>query len=75
MATVNPQIGVLANQPLASEKTYSGLRIFNGVMGILHLLQGIAMILLSNNFTLPFTTTYLKFEPATRTLGQNLHVT
>ena len=36
------------------------------------LLQGIAMILLSNSFTLPFTTIYLKFEPATRTLSQNL---
>src|SRR6476660_5703426 len=72
MATLNSPLGALANQPLASEKTYSGLRIFNGIMGILHLMQGISMILLSNAFTLPFTTTYLKFEPATRTLGQNL---
>lgn len=72
MAIVNSQLAVPANQPLGSEQTYSGLRIFNGVMGVFHLVQGILMILLSNNFALPFTTTYLKFDPAARTLGQNL---
>src|SRR5512140_2882813 len=72
MAIVNSQLAVPAKQPLASEQTFSGLRIFNGVMGVFHLAQGILMILLSNNFALPFTTTYLKFDPAARTLGQNL---
>lgn len=72
MATTDTQLEVLANTPAAAEKTYSGLRIFNGVMGVLHLVQGIAMILLSNAFTLPFTTAYLRFDPEARTLGQNL---
>ena len=72
MATIDSQLGAIASTPAATEKTYSGLRIFNAVMGVLHLVQGIAMILLSNAFTLPFTTAYLRFDPETRTLGQNL---
>jgi hypothetical protein len=59
MATVNSQMELSSRQPLATEQTYSGLRNFNGVMTVLHLAQGILMILLSNNFSLPFTTTYL----------------
>lgn len=72
MALAKSQMAVLQKQPLASERTYSGLRIFNAIMGVLHLAQGILMILLSNNFSLPFTTAYLKFDPVARTLGQNL---
>jgi hypothetical protein len=71
MATIEAGLAARRKQPVATERTYSGLRVFNAVMGVLHLLQGALMILLSNAFALPFTTAYLKFEPATRSLVQN----
>jgi hypothetical protein len=46
----------------ASEKTYSGLRRFNLVMGFLHLIQGVLMILLSNDTTYPIFTNFLRFD-------------
>ena len=50
------------------------LRLYNLGMGILHLVQGIAMIILSNDFSLPITTLYLRFDEPTSTLSQNLQV-
>ena len=50
------------------EKTYQGLRRFNLVMGFLHLIQGILMIVLSNDTTYPIYTNFLKFDLATRSL-------
>jgi hypothetical protein len=44
------------------EKTFSGLRRFNLVMGFLHLIQGILMIVLSNDTTYPIFTNFLKFD-------------
>ncbi|MEW6555317.1 MAG: heliorhodopsin HeR [Actinomycetota bacterium] len=41
------------------------LRIFNGVVGAVLLLEGILMLLLSNDSTLPMTTNYLKSDPFT----------
>ena len=35
------------------DKCFKRLRIFNAVMGVIHLIQGILMLVLSNNFTLP----------------------
>jgi len=52
----------------APEKTYQGLRRFNLVMGLLHLIQGILMIVLSNDTTYPIYTNFLKFDLAARTL-------
>jgi Heliorhodopsin len=52
----------------APEKTYRGLRRFNAVMGLLHLLQGILMIVLSNDTTYPIYTNFLKFDLAARAL-------
>jgi hypothetical protein len=46
----------------APEKTFLGLRRFNAVMGFLHLVQGILMIVLSNNTTYPIYTNYLRFD-------------
>lgn len=40
------------------------LRVYNIVMGVLHLGQGILMLLLSNAFTIPVTTSYLTFDVA-----------
>jgi hypothetical protein len=47
-----------------SEKTYQGLRRFNLAMGFLHLLQGILMIVLSNDTTYPIYTSFLTFDTA-----------
>jgi hypothetical protein len=46
----------------ASEKTFRGLRIFNAAMGFLHLVQGILMIVLSNDTTYPIYTNFLRFD-------------
>ncbi len=51
------------------EKTYQGLRRFNLVMGFLHLMQGILMIVLSNDTTYPIYTNFLKFDLAARSPG------
>ena len=52
----------------APEKTFQGLRRFNLIMGFLHLVQGILMIVLSNDTTYPIYTNFLKFDEALRTL-------
>jgi hypothetical protein len=41
---------------------YEGLRRFNAVMGVLHLVQGILMIVLSNDTTYPIYTHFLRFD-------------
>ncbi|NLS76098.1 MAG: heliorhodopsin HeR [Chloroflexi bacterium] len=55
----------------ATEKTFAGLKRFNLVMGFLHLIQGILMILISNDTTYPIFTNYLNFDVATRSLKPN----
>ena len=52
----------------APEKTFRGLRIFNAVMGFLHLIQGILMIVLSNDTTYPIYTNFLKYDTAAMVL-------
>lgn len=52
-------------------KKYQSLRRFNVIMGFFHLIQGILMIALSNDTTYPFTTSYLTFDLATRSLQPN----
>lgn len=46
-------------------KVAKRLRIFNLVMGVLHLISGAAMIALSNDFTLPVSTFALNGPPGT----------
>lgn len=46
----------------SNEQVYKGLRRFNAVMGALHLIQGILMIVLSNDTTYPIYTNFLKFN-------------
>jgi hypothetical protein len=48
--------------------TYSGLRRFNLIMGFLHLVQGVLMIVLSNDKTYPIFSNFLKFDTETFTL-------
>ena len=55
-------------QHSATERKFTGLRRFNLVMGFLHLIQGIFMILVSNDTTYPIFTNYLNFDLATRSL-------
>jgi len=55
--------------------TLRGLRRFNLGMGGLHLVQGIAILLLSTSFALPVTTSFLQMRgqnlvPVPRTLGE-----
>ncbi|HEY41059.1 MAG TPA: hypothetical protein G4O18_04270 [Dehalococcoidia bacterium] len=40
------------------------LRIFNLIMGVFHLTQGILMLLLSSDFALPVTSAFQVFDPA-----------
>lgn len=47
---------------MKEEKLFANLRVFNGFMAVLHFVQGILMLLLSNDFSLPVTTSYLTRE-------------
>lgn len=44
------------------------LKTFNLAMGVFHFIQGILMLALSNDFTLPVTRGFLEFDNITRTL-------
>ena len=69
-------IGLNKEVSVATKKiTKSGLRSFNLKMAALHAVQAFAILLLSKDFTLPVTTSFLNFEvktqsliPATKTL-------
>ena len=47
---------------LTESSTFQRLRLFNAAMVPVHLAQGILMLLLSNDFSLPVTTSFLKFD-------------
>ena len=51
------------------DKCFTRLRIFNMVMGFFHLIQGIFMVFLSNNFTLPLTYSHPVFDAVTQTIS------
>jgi hypothetical protein len=53
----------------AAKKKFAGLRRFNLIMGFLHLIQGIFMIVVSNDTTYPIFTNYLSFDDASRSLN------
>jgi len=50
---------------------FAKLRKFNAVMGFFHLIQFILMLVLSNDFTLSMTASYLKFDSITQRLVVN----
>lgn len=56
---------------MSEEKTYKGLRRFNLIMGFLHLVQGVFMIIVSNDTTYPIYTYFLTFDTDTFTLQPN----
>lgn len=51
--------------------TFAKLRRFNLIMGFLHLVQGVLMIVLSNDTTYPIYTNFLQFNTETFTLNPN----
>ena len=68
MAATSTESTSLTN---AVERKFAGLRRFNLIMGFLHLVQGIFMILVSNETTYPIFTNYLNFDRATMSLKPN----
>ncbi len=54
-----------------SDRKFTGLRRFNLIMGFLHLVQGLFMIVVSNDTTYPIFTYFLGFDMATRSLKPN----
>jgi hypothetical protein len=56
---------------VTQEKTFLGLRRFNAIMGVLHLVQGVFMIAISNATTYPIFSNFLKFNPETLSLSPN----
>lgn len=50
------------------EDKFKKLRRFNIVMACLHFVQGVAMLVLSKDFSLPISTSFLKFDFATQSL-------
>jgi hypothetical protein len=50
------------------EKKFKNLKTFNLVMGVIHLIQGFLMLVLSNDFTLPVTRGFLEFNEVTKSL-------
>lgn len=49
------------------------LRVWNLCMGFLHMISGILMLVLSKDFRLPVTTSYLKFDTLTLSLQPSVH--
>ncbi len=50
------------------EQKFMNLKIFNLFMGVIHLIQGFLMLILSNDFTLPVTRGFLEFNEVTKSL-------
>lgn len=55
-----------------SEAVFHKLRTFNVVMSVLHFVQGIVMLLISSDFSLPVTTAFLGFDRAANKLVPNV---
>ena len=53
---------------MVKKVTFQGLRKFNLVMGFLHLAQGITILILSKNFLLPISGSFLDFNKSTMAL-------
>lgn len=57
------------NASVSREKKFAGLKRFNLIMGFLHLIQGVFMIVVSNDTTYPIFTNFLTFNIETRSLS------
>ena len=45
------------------ERQFARLRLYNVFMGFLHLIQAAVVFIISNDFTLPITTAFVKYMP------------
>jgi len=68
---MNTETSATARIVTAPEGTFLRLRRFNAVMGVLHLVQGIFMIAISNATTFPVYTNFLRFDPQAQALVPN----
>jgi len=68
MANKSTHKPLVAPPSSTPDHTYRGLRNFNLGMGVLHLVQGILMIAISNDTTYPIYTFFLSLNLETRTL-------
>ena len=66
MASSSPQV--------VPEEKLAGLRKYNLIAGIFHLVQGIAIIALSNDFALPVSVNYLLDAPVPGARFDNVHL-
>ena len=57
-----------AQELAAAPDTTRGLRRFNVAMGLLHMAQGVAMVILSSSFSLPIVANLLYFDAASQRL-------
>lgn len=46
----------------SGQRTYQRLRLFNAAMAVIHAVQAVAILLLSTDFALPITTSFLAFD-------------
>ncbi len=53
----------MTNRTAGDDRTYSRLRVFNLVAGVLHAIQATVLVLLSNDFALPVTATFMEGPP------------
>ena len=63
------EIALEAEVRVSERSNLGRIRVYNVFMGLLHLIQGIVVILISNDFSVKITTSYLKFNPADQTLS------
>jgi hypothetical protein len=59
----------MAEKSVVMNRKFAGLRLFNLIMGFLHLIQGILMIVVSNDTTYPIYTYFLSFDTTTFSLS------
>lgn len=50
-------------QPQSDDRRFFKLRRFNIIMAVLHFGQGVTMLILASNFSLPVTTSFVQFNP------------
>lgn len=58
---------------LRSDDTFKGLRRFNLFAAALHAVQGVVMLVVSSDFTLPVTSSFVELDAATGKLAPVLH--
>ena len=55
----------MASNVEVTDATFSRLKTYNWIMGALHAVQGVAVVALATNFTLPVTASFLEGPPGT----------